>query len=259
MFSQSLPSQDLGFLDSKADEVDIDIGAKTFSISQSPSLLHSSLSTGTTGAVLWKITPHIARWLSLAENPIRKSGLLSPHSNVIELGCGISGLIGLALAPDVGEYILTDQRYVSKLLQKNISANQANLRRALKQPLKAPVFKPLDWEVDSARNVVSNSNSESIKIDLVIACDCIYNEFLIRPFVDTCFDIAKLGLDGPDGRNRIPLVILIAQQLRSQEVFQMWLEALMERFQVWKLQDLCLTDELKDGSGYAVHVAMLKR
>lgn len=75
--------------------------------------------------VLWKITPRFAEWLAAPTNPLFASGVLGPDSSVLELGCGISPLIALALARRVGRYVLTDQAYVQRLVQRNLDENSA--------------------------------------------------------------------------------------------------------------------------------------
>lgn len=50
LFSQDLPSQNLGFVDSKATCVEISVAGKDYSIYQSPTLLSSNRAGGTTGA-----------------------------------------------------------------------------------------------------------------------------------------------------------------------------------------------------------------
>ena len=50
LFSQDLPSQNLGFVDPKATCVEISVAGKDYSIHQSPTLLSSDRAGGTTGA-----------------------------------------------------------------------------------------------------------------------------------------------------------------------------------------------------------------
>ena len=50
LFSQPLPSLDLGFVDSRATDVTVTVGEREYSIEQSPGLLNSSRKGGTTGA-----------------------------------------------------------------------------------------------------------------------------------------------------------------------------------------------------------------
>jgi hypothetical protein len=50
LFSQSIPSHNLGFVDAKATDLDVPVAGKQLSIHQSPGLLSSNRKAGTTGA-----------------------------------------------------------------------------------------------------------------------------------------------------------------------------------------------------------------
>lgn len=50
MFSQSIPSQNLGFVDPKATSLELSIGGRDLTINQSPTILSSNRGGGTTGA-----------------------------------------------------------------------------------------------------------------------------------------------------------------------------------------------------------------
>ncbi|KAK5073213.1 Ribosomal protein lysine methyltransferase [Lithohypha guttulata] len=129
LFSHALPSTNLGMVDAKSSMITIEVAGNTYEIRQSPGLLTSSNSEGTTGAALWKISPLIAEWLADRDNALRTTSILHAQATVIELGCGITGLIGLALSRLVATYILTDQKSVLKLLQENIRTNLSSLNR----------------------------------------------------------------------------------------------------------------------------------
>lgn len=264
LFSRSFPSQNLGFVDAKATDIDIEIGPKTFSIVQSPGILRSNRETGTTGAVLWKITPSIASWLACPSNPLRRCHLLNSATTIVELGCGISGLIGLILAPGIKKYVLTDQAYVSKVLQGNLLANRSTSRTSQNlrygpssASLDNLIFHSLDWEKDTVHGLSEVLGPKAQQVNFLIACDCIYNEHLIQPFVETCADVCLLGSTVGSDRD-IPTVLLVAQQLRSEEIFQSWLDASLKKFDIWRVPNHLLSESLKDGSGYAIHVGVLK-
>ncbi|KKZ63805.1 hypothetical protein EMCG_01909 [[Emmonsia] crescens] len=348
LFSQEIPSQNLGFVDSRASTIDLTIHGRDLQIRQSPTILSSTRAGGTTGAVLWKITPLVAEWLSSKQNILWTSSILNQNSTVVELGCGISGLIALTLAPSVGHYIATDQEYIHKLLKENLEANATatinaitprrnDHHRARRGSRKQPstqssstkhspspsrsrqdtsagniTFTALDWELDSPstlKQVImpSSSSSEKAKtkanqteneekgedpgFDLLLACDCIYNDNLIDPLVQTCADICRLRpgftpLDaGPSSpppqttplsapstisAKRQPTVCIIAQQLRAPDVFESWLQAALVEFRVWRVCDevvgkgvgegmgMGMGMGLKGGSGYVVHVLVLR-
>jgi hypothetical protein len=55
LFSQEIPTGNLGFVDSRATTVDVTICGEEYSIHQSPTLLSSSRAGGTTGAGMFMI------------------------------------------------------------------------------------------------------------------------------------------------------------------------------------------------------------
>jgi hypothetical protein len=50
LYSQPIPSMSLGFVDAHASSVDVSVGDRDYTIYQSPTVLSSSRSGGTTGA-----------------------------------------------------------------------------------------------------------------------------------------------------------------------------------------------------------------
>ncbi|KAL8952272.1 MAG: hypothetical protein Q9222_001803 [Ikaeria aurantiellina] len=267
VFSQSIPSQDLGFVDPKAATLELELAGKNLSILQSPTLLASNRKGGTTGAG----QPLLAA--ASPDNVFFRKGIIKSSSTVIELGCGVSGIVGLALAHRVSRYLATDQEYVSKFLKQNWDNNivtQDISKHRVSKKKKRPQasdpgntsnlrFLALDWETDSVHSlpvlVDGADKAEELVIDAVIACDCIYNESLIAPFVRTCADLCQLG---NGARSDVLTYCIVAQQLRSPGVFEAWLDAFMDLFMVWRIPDALLSDGLKGGSGYVVHAGVLK-
>ncbi|KAL2800354.1 hypothetical protein BJX66DRAFT_291818 [Aspergillus keveii] len=295
LFSQDIPSSNLGFVDSKATTVDITFHDQDYTIHQSPTLLSSSRAGGTTGAVLWKITPLFAEWLSnTTTNPLWTSAHLTRNSAVVELGCGISGLTALALAPLVGHYLATDQEYVARLFRQNLESNPplqqgqksgSSKGKGRKQQQKSKsktdssgsaalhpniTFTSLDWELDNPARLrqeipaleededqPSSADSEpDTGFDLLISCDCIYNEALIAPFVRTCAEISALRSNA--SKSRKATICIIAQQQRSPDVFEAWLRETMRVFRVWRVDSSVLGGKLGSGSGYLLHALLLK-
>lgn len=121
----------------------------------------------------------------------------------------------------------------------------------------------LDWELDSVstlpsflgQNQGNSSESHLYGVDVLVACDCIYNDALIEPFVTTCAQIC--GLRTTNGKHK-PTVCIAAQQLRSAEVFESWLIAFHRYFHVWRVPDELLTDPLKENSGFVVYIGFLR-
>lgn len=273
-------------------------------------------------------------------------------ATVIELGCGISGLVALSLAPLVKRYVATDQEYVRRYFRQNIEENISSLslhyaapssksvkglknsrkidgasrkpgprgaaRSAGKQAKQSVIsngtgpgsdenisnikFVSLDWEQDIPSNNTlhgsdHNNDEEEEKdgFDLLISCDCIYNEALIPSFVRTCADVCRLrriqpsfssitNTDRPanndnnnnssnsnnnnrDRQNGLeepknPTIVIIAQQQRSPDVFEAWLRESLKYFRVWRVDKFDTTtynsSGLEDGSGYVVHVLVLR-
>ena len=275
LFTQEIPSRDLGFVDAKAMSLEITVCGRDLDIRQSPTLLSSNRKEGTTGAVVWKITPLFAQWIASDSNFLFRSSVLDERSLVLELGTGVSGIIAITLARRIGRYIATDQEYVFKLLKANIEGNLLKAKgsgsNVAKHQGKGHVqgnnscvrsrieVLALDWEssiVSSLPTKIATSSAEvSQTIDAVLACDCIYNESLIIPFVRTCADICQLN---NAYSTKKPTLCIVAQQLRSDLIFEAWLKAFHKLFKVWRIPDDLLIDGVKEGSGFVVHVGILR-
>jgi hypothetical protein len=174
---------------------------------------------------------------------------------------------------------------VRKLFRTNLDANTApsastSTSTKKKKSKPAPVPRPkasnisfttLDWETDQASELkeecmVSSpgeeeegEEEEDKGFDLLLSCDCIYNEALVAPFVRTCAEICRLRPVYGDGEGkRRPTVCVIAQQQRSPDVFEAWLRETMRYFRVWRVSDEVLGERLRGGSGYLVHLLLVK-
>lgn len=145
------------------------------------------------------------------------------------------------------------------------------------------IFTSLDWELDVADSLKESlglctatagsgndgeeeEDEDDKGFDVVVSCDCIYNEALVAPFVRTCADLCRLRpvyappVDGErsSATGRTPTVCVIAQQQRSPEVFEAWLRETLRVFRVWRVSDEMLGEKLMSGSGYLVHVLVLR-
>ncbi|KAJ5915199.1 hypothetical protein N7454_011094 [Penicillium verhagenii] len=297
LFSQEINTGNLGFLDSRAAAVEVSIHDREYTIHQSPTLLSSSRAGGTTGAVLWKITPFFAEWISSPTNPLWTNSVLTPESIVAELGCGISALVPLSLAPSIQHYIATDQEYVRRFFRTNIDENASvnsgpskqktgkskgsgggSKKKQTSSKAKSPVatatnitFTTLDWELDQPallRDCIDSQSTiddnEDRGFDLLLSCDCIYNDALVSPFVRTCAEICRLRpvyepLATNDAKSaRRPTVCIVAQQQRAPEVFETWLRETLREFRVWRVSDEVLVSGLRGGSGYLVHLLLIR-
>jgi hypothetical protein len=104
----------------------------------------------------------------------------------------------------------------------------------------------LDWETDDV--------SATSAVDLIIASDCIYNESLIEPLNSTCAALCRLRNEGEE-----PTIVLVAQQLRSPDVFEAWLKSFCDKFWCWQVpEELMRGSGLGEGSGFVVHVGVVR-
>lgn len=248
-------------VDGKATELDITIDGRDFAIKQSPGVLQSKREGGTTGAAVWECSVRFAEWLGSANHMFFARGILGSQSIVLELGAGISGLVPLALEPRVKQVVATDQQYALKLLRENLDANAKSgvkARKDARVKTSAEVL-ALDWEKDDFTSTLHSHNMRS-PFDAVLACDCVFNYALIEPLVQACVDACKheRGSEEAGASTATPAICLVAQQLRQPDVFQQWLEAFLRVFHVWRVPDSMLTERLKEGSGFVVHVGVLR-
>ncbi|EGX92818.1 Methyltransferase-16, putative [Cordyceps militaris CM01] len=297
LYSQPIPSSNLGFVDPRASTVEARVGGADYTIHQSPGVLSSNRAGGTTGAgttarppssiftqkrantketcalpprkVLWKISPVFADWLASPANFLFRASppFLDGTSAVLELGCGISPLNAFALAPRVASHTLTDQAYVQRFVQRNLDENTVPSRTAARRskPDKQPPLRPasniafatLDWETDSLPARRS--------YDAVLAVDCVYNYALIPPLVQTCAEACRRRTQqqeeeaGADGGSGPrPSLCIVAQQLRNDDVFRTWLAAFVEAFYVWRVPDDKLPEALRPSAGFVVHIGILR-
>jgi hypothetical protein len=190
--------------------------------------------------VVWSVTPRFATWISSPTNILFTSNLLSSSSTCIELGSGISGIVALTLGAKIAQFTATDQDYAMKLLRQNIASNldavfpatkTAGRNKQKSQPRNSNLGRiktdTLDWETDSTSTLTP--------VDLVIACDCIYNT-----------DAEK------------PTLCVIAQQLRAHDVFETWLKSFHRLFHTWQVPDRYLVEGLKENSGFVVHIGIVR-
>jgi hypothetical protein len=186
----------------KDHSLDVTVGQHDFAVSQSPALLQSSRAEGTTGAVLWRSSLHLAQWL-LQPEPLTAADLLKTGNTAVELGAGSAGITTVILAKCLvkGDRVLaTDTGPSLKLLQQNVNAHvdvlsrgrpSSEQRSAPKADLAEIAIASLNWEHDDAASLLT-SHGVLNGSDLVLSCDCIYNYALIRPFLDTCKELCLI-------------------------------------------------------------------
>lgn len=177
------------------------------------------------------------------------------------------------MSSKVQRYICTDQDYVFKKLKTNLAENPATPKESGSRkknmskndidhltPSHANIeVIALDWEsslTSSLQDLLRSTSSKlSEYVNVVLACDCIFNEALLDPFIQTCEELCRTS---PTSPTHEPAICVIAQQLRSHFVFEAWLVAFHKKFKVWRVPDELLSENLASGSGFAIHVGILR-
>lgn len=230
------------------------------SVVQSMSLLNSRTESSTTGAMLWRVSVVFAEWFYQHFYYPSKSKLLEDRFDVIELGCGAAALLPIALgsSPRIKTYIATDQPHIARLAQHNVQRHYTETL-GISAPDNIHVV-DYDWEeaeqdCSNIANLLKKSKDdgedEAKERDnglLVLACDTIYNEYLISHFLDALIRACQLS-------NNQPAHVLVAQQVRDPVIMESFLTQFVEcpQFKVWSIPDSCLSAEFKHG--FVLHYA----
>lgn len=180
---------------------------REFTVKQSLQQLSSSIAGGTTGFVCWTASVAFVEWLLYdPRNPFyhyfRPPTL--PRLNVIvELGSGTSGIVAGALAGFCHHFVASDQKQVFKLLRSNLEEN-------LDKKCRVDVVE-FDWEEPEcgAYNIDCLVEKD---IDMIVACDVIYNDYLATHFLNA---VMKIMLKDT--------VCLVAMQMRDELVVECFL------------------------------------
>lgn len=140
--------------------------------------------------------------------------------SVVELGSGVSGIIASVLGPSTKSYVCTDQKHILKLLKKNFANNVvSNKFRSTTVPntgvegseCQIEVIE-LDWETPED-GLQTYQQLVGHLPDLIIACDTVYNDFLIQPFLNCCASLLT-----PTN------ALLLSLQLRDEGVMEQFLQ-----------------------------------
>jgi predicted nicotinamide N-methyase len=116
------------------------------------------------------------------------------EANILELGAG-TGMLAIALSSLCQSYTASDLLLNLKVVSRNLLLNN-----------KPDVhLEEIDW-VDISSNPPKTNPPVN---DLILAVDCIYNEYLASPLVDT------LSYYCPNGSKTVVLVVV---ELRSPDV-----------------------------------------
>lgn len=244
------------------------------SVVQNMSLLNSRTETSTTGAMLWRVSVVFVEWFYqqlYASYGNRR--LLGDRFDVVELGCGAAALLPIALGtscPLIREYIATDQPHIARLARQNVARHfrENGKMGADIKTLDHVHIVEYDWELaeeylpnisellraeEPSDNDEYNVNGSEDDVGLlVIACDTIYNEYLIPHFLDALARVCGLSRTGTAH-------VFIAQQIRDPVVLEAFLTQLVEhpQFKVWSIPESVLSDDFKQG--FALHYCQTHR
>lgn len=232
-------NQDLGYVNRTKDNIVIQLPNSKIelNIKQSLSQLSSKNETSSTGFVCWRASQALVDWI-LIQGSLFHKFFVGRKLKVVELGTGVGGVCALILGPLVKEYICTDQKHILKLLKENIINNVESFNSGTIEcdgaGSKIEVVE-FDWE-EIEYGLASYHEVTDSKPDLIIACDTIYNEYLIPYFLDA----VDAFLTEDNGA-------LIGIQLRDDYTLEKFVSQTIERFDLYVIPDEFLSENLKMG------------
>lgn len=237
-------------------------------IEQSLTSLNSSKdnNNSTTGYVLWTTSIFMAKWLLYNKNAriLIKGGTLpnlkidsmfqrkqdARKRCIVELGTGISPMFPVIFSNYVDKYVATDQRGILSKLRHNIEENQSECN---KRVLKSSTLQlsgllhrteeecnldvtDLDWELfkPTGKHASTTLNCPEGSHVTLLAMDVVYNDFLIKPFLQTLDELYNWYES-----QKCTVSSIIGIQLRAQDVVEKFIEdAVIEKgFKVYNLDD----------------------
>ncbi|KAF8141971.1 hypothetical protein EV363DRAFT_1468715 [Boletus edulis] len=214
-------------------------------VAQDPTALRSR--RGDTGSVVWRASTELAKAVLRQrffppELPVFKPDRLA-ESHCLELGAG-TGLLGVALAPLVRTYTVTDVRPLLSLIQKNISLNSSGWHGSLSNV----TIEELDWlalaslpstiararycPVPKINSTSKLESSDRVAWDLVFAVDCIYNPSLLPALVDTIDAVSTAG------RTWALVVAELRQEDVLREFVDLWLKQASGKWEITRIDGL---------------------
>lgn len=185
---------------------------------------------GNTGSVAWQssleFAKHILQGSASGTNdpPILRPEALG-QTSVIELGSG-TGILSVLLGPLVKNWTATDIATLLPLIRKNHKRNAERLALAHLST------EELDWTwttrqmkralLDLCCPCGGEKAETSKGFDIAVAVDCLFNEALVQPFVNTL--------------DHLPTsVVIIVVELRSPDVLRLFLERWLASKHEWAI------------------------
>lgn len=251
--------QNLGYVDRTKDMIQISLPEAQIDleIQQSISSLSSKQQTSSTGFICWQTALLLADWILSDKNcPLRKAIC---GNTVLELGTGVSSLLASTLGPLCEHYIATDQKHLLKLMRANFDRNVVTRRfssrtvdndvshfKAEKDTPPKIDFIELDWESRDDGLYELTELTGNAKVDVIIACDTIYNSYLVPYFIKTTKSVM-----------RSDSVAIVAMQLRDESVLEDFLnECFDQNLEIQLIPETILSSLLR--RGFVVYCLHLK-
>ncbi|KAJ2451103.1 hypothetical protein EV183_003833 [Coemansia sp. RSA 2336] len=221
-------SERRSLVDSSKTEVEVEIkgGLRTIELTmgQNPNI---NSEKGQTGAVVWNSSIVLSEYLARRT----LSGWDLREANIVELGAGC-GLVGIALHHlGAKRVVLTDQSRLMRLLSRNIERNRmkpAGKQRKSTSRQSCPTGTLLATEYDWGRAPEDPRILETTPVDVVVVSDCVYHEAVVPLLVRTLQTVCG-------SRQDVPVVALVGQELRSDSVHQVFVEALLQSFVLYRV------------------------
>lgn len=223
----------LGYLND-VDSIEVEVAGEVYDVRQSRSAFRNTrqYDGGTTGFVVWSTSPLMAEWLLDTSNYSGLRRVLGDLSRlqVLELGAGVGGVLARCLAPRTAKYVVTDQKQLLGLLSENT------------QGVRKLELAEFDWETTDESTVLDKFDGGYP--DLILACDTIYNEYLVDVFID-----ALANCCDKDTR------CIVGVHLRDNEVLERFVETALAKFQVYWVPREQRTPSLRNG--YSIYYMIL--
>lgn len=239
LVTQDQDSKRLGYVNRKDETIEISLPESGIDLTIVQSLTGLSESTG---YVCWQTALYLTDWILLDPGCPFK---LTSSMTIVELGAGVGGILVSLLGPRVCKYIATDQQNILKLLQQNYNNNkQSDTKKSKKKKFEefSVFFTEFDWEyidhgVNNIKEIVDDTH-----IDLIIACDTIYNDYLIQPFIDSFKLLMTPNVTG----------VVVGLQVRDEQLVEAFAEQVLhEGLKLYcVLNEFLSTDLLK---GFVVY------
>ncbi|CAI5756625.1 unnamed protein product [Candida verbasci] len=239
IFSNNKPPSNLGFINKSSNEIEVTLpnAQIDLNIKQSLSQLSSRDKQGTTGFICWYSSLLFSDWLLSKTCPIK----LSKDMSIFELGSGVGGICASTISKSVGKFIASDQKQILKLLKENVTNNVDHFTsRTIKNSFgRGPNIEVIefDWE-DIDQGKYNYKEAEDRLPDVIIACDTIYNEYLIPHFINSFKSLLNSNN-----------FVLICIQLRDAITIEKFIQSIVEDEQllIYSIPNSLSTTQLSNG------------